>query len=84
MNLLRVGFTPIAKVLLIYTAIQMKMCLVAAHEDGISMNGLKNVRAQLSPAPPISLSEFLRYQHFVWMKFKVLMQNPPHKRVRHA
>ena len=83
MNLLRVGFTPIAKVLLIYTAIQMKMCLIAAHEDGIS-NVLKNVHAQLSPALPVSLIEFLRYHHFVWMKFKVLMQNPPHRRVKHA
>ena len=73
MNLLRVGFTPVAKVPLIYTAIQMKMCLVSAYEDGISMNGLKNVRAQLSPALPVSLNEFLRYHHFVWMKFKVLI-----------
>ena len=84
MNLLRVGSTPLAKVLLIYTAIQMKMCLVAAHEDGISVHGLKNVRAQLSPALPISFSEFLSDHHFVWMKFKVLMQNPPQRRVRHA
>jgi hypothetical protein len=76
MNLLRVGFTPIVRVLLIYTAIQMKMCLIAAQEDGISMNVLKNVRAQHPPAVPIALSEFLRYHHFVWMKFKVLMQNP--------
>jgi len=82
-KLLRVGFTPIAKDLLIYTAVQMKMCLVAANKDGISMNGW-NVRAQLSAALPISVSEFLRYYQFVWMKLKVLMQNPLHRCVRRA
>ncbi|KAJ8871945.1 hypothetical protein PR048_028285 [Dryococelus australis] len=69
-----VGFSPVAKVLLVNTPTEMKRCLVAAHDDSI-LNALKDRPAQFPTACTVSLSKFMCQHHFVRIKLQVFRQN---------
>jgi hypothetical protein len=77
MDNLWVIFSPVTKILLIYSPTVMKMRLITAEERCVGSNLFKHVLTQISAAGKVCFVQLLGHDLFVEMEMQIPIQNPP-------